>query len=152
MLSYLILFSKRKSNVDLQFDNIFMINSYRSSNLQSNYFTIIIIVAYTFFFHCPAHSFPVSLDFRRSIKVQGCDKRVHRTCSLCKASPHANVVSPLKSPHFFLYPLLQVFEVRTPFMMSYPLAGSSFRVTMPICDVSIVLLCHSLNCTTFVGK
>ena len=135
-----------------------MINSYRSSNVEPNYLTIIIIVAYTVFFHCPAHSFPMSLDFRGQSRYRDVTRGYIITCSMCKASPHAHVVSPLKSPHCFLYPLLQVFEVQTPLVMSYPLAGSSFRVTMPKCDVSIVLLvtlydfCREVACFTLGRK
>ena len=36
--------------------------------------------------------------------------------------------------------------------LSYPLAGSSFKLTMPNRDLSIDLLCHSLHRTTFPGK
>ena len=51
----------------------------------------------TFFFNCSAHLFPISLNFRRSFKVQGCDKGEH--CNMCAvfsaAGSHAHVISRL---------------------------------------------------------
>ena len=34
----------------------------------------------------------------------------------------------------------------------YPLAGTSFKMTMPNRDLSLDLLCHSLHRTTFAGS
>ena len=92
-----------------------------------------------------------TLCLRRSSNVQGCIKREHRNiCAVfSSSSPHAHVVSPLKCPHFFLYSLLQVYPVQSLFThrhvsqgLSYPLAGSSFKLTMSNRDLSLVLLCH----------
>ena len=59
---------------------------------------IIIIISchQTVFFHLSAHSLPVSLNSRRSSKVQGRVRSEH--CNKCAvfsvASPHTHVVSP----------------------------------------------------------
>ena len=114
-----------------------------------------------FRFHCSVHVYPISLNLRRSSNVQGCIKREH--CNICgvfsSSSPHAYVVSPLKYPHFFLCSLLKVYSVRSLFrhrhvsqVLSYPLAGSSFKLTMTNRDLFLVLLFHSLHRTTFSGK
>ena len=111
----------------------------------------------TFLFNYYVHLYPISLNFRRSSMVQRCVKREHRNiCAVFStSSPHAHVVSPLKWPNFFLCSLLQVYPVRSLFRhcqgLSYPLAGSSFKLTMPNHDLSLDLLCHSLHPTTFVG-
>ena len=46
-----------------------------------------------FLFYCSAHSFPISLNFGMSSRVQRCDKRKHR--SMCAvfyvASPHVSI-------------------------------------------------------------
>ena len=115
----------------------------------------------TFSFHCSVHWYPISLNLRRSSNVQGCVKREHRNiCAVFySSSPHAHVVSPLKYPHFFLCSLLQVYPVRSLFRhrhmsqrLLYPLAGSSFMMTMRNRDLSLVLLCHSLHRTICAGK
>ena len=92
---------------------------------------------------CIRFLFHWTLDFRRSSKV------IHMCAVLYASSPHSHVVSPLKYPHFFLCSLLQVYPVRSLFRhrhlsqgLSYPLAGSSFRLTMSNNDLD--LLCHSL--------
>ena len=57
---------------------------------------IIISCHQTVFFHLSAHSLPVSLNSRRSSKVQGRARSEH--CNKCAgfsvASPHTHVVSP----------------------------------------------------------
>ena len=76
----------------------------------------------TFRFHCSVHLYPISLNFRMSSKVQGCVKIEHRNiyAVLSASSPHAHVVYPLKYPHFFICSLLQVYPVRSVFVI-YPL-------------------------------
>ena len=113
------------------------------------------------FFHRSMHAWAVSLNSRRSSKVQGCARSVH--CNMWDvfsvARPHSHVVSPLKYPHFFLCSLLQVYPVLSLFRhlqlsqgLSCPVTRSSYRLTKPACAFSSSLLFHSLTRTTFAGK
>ena len=115
----------------------------------------------TIFFHRSVHAWAVSLNSRRSSKVQGRARRVH--CNMWDvfsvARPHSHVVSPLKYPHFFLCSLLQVYPVLSLFRhlqlsqeLSCPVARSSYMLTKPACAFSSSLLFHSLTRTTFAGK
>ena len=85
--------------------------------------------------------------------MQGCDKRKHRTmCAVFSAaSLHAHIVSPLNWPHLFLCSLLQMYLMQILFRhryvsqgVSYPLAGTSLKTTMPKCDF--------ISISTFGGK
>ena len=64
----------------------------------------------TVVFHLSTQDFAVSLNFERSSKVHGCERRVH--CSMCAvfsvARPHTHAVSPSKYCHFFRCSLLHV--------------------------------------------
>ena len=97
---------------------------------------------------------------------QGLFSQISSSCRPSPKRPVQNVLvqnvrlpCPLKYSHFFLCSLLQVHLVRSLFRhrhdnqgLSYPLADSSFKLTMPNCDLSLDLLCHSLHRTTFAGK
>ena len=126
-----------------------------------NFLFIIISCHHTIFFQRSVHAWAVSLNFRRSSKVQGCARSEH--CNmwdvLSTTSPHSHIVSPLKYPHFFLCSLLQVYPVLSLFRhlqlsqgLSCPVARSSYRLTKPACAFSSSLLFHSLTRTTFAGK
>ena len=102
------------------------------------------------------HAWAVSLNSRRSSKVQGCAKSEH--CNmwdvLSAARPHSHVV--LNYPHFSfvlqVYPILSLFRhLQLSQGISCPVARSSYRLTKPACAFSSLLF-HSLTQTTFTGK
>ena len=122
---------------------------------------IIISCHQTIFFHRSVHAWAVSLNSRRSSKVQGCARSEHSNmwAMLSATSSHSHVVSPLKYPHFFLCSLLQVYPVLMLFRhlqlrqgLSCPVARSSYRLTKLVCAFSSSLLFHSLTRTTLAGK
>ena len=126
-----------------------------------HYSIIIISCHQTIFLHRFVHARAVSLNSRRSSKVQGCARCEH--CNmwdvLSAASPHSHVVSPFKYPHFFFCSLLQVYPVLSLFrhlhfsqVLSCPVTRSSYRLTKPACAFSSSLLFHLLTRTTFAGK
>ena len=101
------------------------------------------------------------IELKKVIQCAGMCQEEHRNiCAVFSlSSSHTHVVSPLKYPHLFLCSLLQVYPVRSLFVhrhvrqgLLYPLAGSSFKLTMPNRDLSLDLLSHSLHRTTFAGK
>ena len=121
----------------------------KKEELENLVVVIIIIISchQTIFFYRSVHAWAVSLNSRRSSKVQGCARSEH--CNmwavLSASSPHSHVVSPLKYPHIFLCSLLQVYPVLSLFRhlqlsqgLSCPVARPSYRLTKPACAFSSI--------------